>query len=159
MDFIRFQEKVEILDKKRGKELRNKYINRFINTDHKIYKEQIQIYHKFIDGYCYLGYLWDCILNPIVIDEAKFEEKARRIGKVYAFWDIHSCERIFIKNYWKFDKDAILNLEMETLMQGEEFLPEDIYIFDDSFAWTLIKTHEDIQGKRFCLQSGRILDI
>ena len=117
MDFIRFQEKVEILDKKRGKELRNKYINRFINTDHKIYKEQIQIYHKFTDGYCYLGYLWDCILNPIVIDEAKFEEKARRIGKVYAFWDIHSCERI------------------------------------------LIKTHEDIQGKRFCLQSGRILDM
>ena len=29
-------------------------------------------------------------------------------------------------------------------------------IFDDSFTWTLIKTYEDIQGVRFCLQSGKI---
>lgn len=156
MDFIKFKEEVKILDKKRGTELRKRYIENFVNTEHKRYKEQIQRQHKFVDGFCYLGYLWDYIKNPIVIDEEKFGEKASKIEEIYTFWDIHSCERIWIKDYWKFDKDAMLKLKMDVLLQGEKYLPEDIYIFDDSFSWTLIKTHEDIQGIRFCLQSGEI---
>lgn len=155
MDFIKFKEEIKILDKKRGLELRNKYIDSFVNINHKLYKEQIQTQHKFVDGYCYLGYLWDYIVNPTVIDEINFEEKAKKIGEVYVLWDIHSCERILIKDYWKFDKDTVLNLRMEVLLQGERYLPDDIYIFDNSFSWTLIKTHEDIRGGRFCLQSGK----
>ena len=61
-----------------------------------------------------------------------------------------------MKDYWKFDKDAVLKMDFEILLDGEEYLPEDIYIFDESMTWTLIKTHEDIDGKCYCLKSGKI---
>lgn len=156
MDFSVFKNRIEILDKKLGDTLRDQYCNKFVNVNEETFQEQIVSRHKFIDGYCYLGYLWDYIINPIVIKEEDIEKKAADLSKVYVFWDINSCERIFIKDYWKFDKDAVLKMNMATLLQGEGYLPEDIYIFDESFTWTLIKTHEDIQGTRFCLKAGEI---
>lgn len=156
MNFVDFVGKIEFLDKKRRSEYREKYIENFINSNDKSYREQIQLRHRFVDGYCYLGYLWDYIISPVVIEEEEIKEIAKKMGGIYVFWDIHTCERIFIKDYWKFDKDAILKMNVETLLQGEEYLPEDIYIFDESFSWTLIKTHEDINGNRFCLKSGNI---
>lgn len=156
MDFSVFKDRIEICDKKLGETLRDQYCNKFVNVNEESYQEQIESRHKCIDGYCYLGYLWDHIINPIIIAEEDIAKKAVDLGKVYVFWDIHSCERIFIKDYWKFDKDAVLKMNMATLLQGEGYLPEDIYIFDESFTWTFIKTHEDIRGMRFCLKAGEI---
>ena len=156
MNFKMFEADVRILDRQSGRKIREKYIEHFVNTEHTNYKQQIQIRHQFIDGYCYLGYLWDFIKNPIVIEENYFETIAERISDIYVFWDIHSCERILIKDYWKFDKEAVLELKYRHLLEGKEFLPEDIYIFDSSLTWTLIKTHEEINGKRYCLKTGKI---
>ena len=156
MDFSVFKDRIEILDKKLGDTLRAQYCNKFVNVNEETYQEQITSRHKFIDGYCYLGYLWDYIINPIVIREEDITQKAADLSKIYVFWDIHSCERILIKDYWKFDRDAVLKMNIATLLQGESYLPEDIYIFDESFTWTFIKTHEYIQGKRFCLKAGEI---
>ncbi len=50
----------------------------------------------------------------------------------------------------------MLELKYRHLLEGKEFLPEDIYIFDSSLTWTLIKTHEEINGKRYCLKTGKI---
>ena len=72
------------------------------------------------------------------------------------FWDIHSCERILIKDYWRFEKDAVLQMSMNLLLENEMYLPEDIYIVDKDFSWTMVKTHEDIDGKRYCLVCGNI---
>lgn len=156
MDFKIFKTQLEVLGNVEGGELRKKYIQKFVNTDHELYQDQIQLTHKFLDGYCYLGYLWDYIKNPVLIEKEYLEAMAGKINKVYVFWDIHSCERIFVKDYWKFDKDAVLKMEFEMLLEGEEYLPEDIYIFDESMTWTLVKTHEDIDGKCYCLKSGKI---
>lgn len=156
MEFSVFQDQIEILDKKLGNVLRNKYHDAFVNVNEESYHEQIESRHKFVDGYCYLGYLWDYIINPMVMEEEDITKKAMDMNEVYVFWDIHSCERILIKDYWKFDKDAVLKMNMDTLLKGECYLPEDIYIFDESFTWTFIKTHEDIQGTRFCLKVGDI---
>ena len=156
MELKEFKSHVKIIDRESCDTLRNNYINRFVNTTHPLYVPQIQTKHKFVDGLCYLGYLLDYIKNPIIVEEPFFDEVASKIKTVYAFWDIHSCERILIKNYWKFGKETVLKLNFQTLLEGEDFLPEDIYIFDDSMTWTLIKTHEDIQGKRYCLKSGDI---
>jgi hypothetical protein len=71
---------------------------------------------------------------------------------VYVFWDIHTKERIFIENYWKFDKWAVLHLNSQLLFENLEYLLEDIYIFDDSLSWTLILTHEYVNDRRFCLK-------
>lgn len=156
MDFDVFLENIEILNSTKGDELRKKYIEQFIDTDHVMYHNQIQIKHKFIDGYCYLGYLWDYIKNPIIIQEASFYSLINKFDKVFVFWDIHTCERILIKDYWKLGKNTMIKLTLETLLCGEAYLPEDIYIFDDSLTWTLVKTHEDINGERYCLRGGNI---
>lgn len=68
----------------------------------------------------------------------------------------HSCERILIEDYWKFDKDSVIEIDFNVLLEGEAYLPEDIYIFDKNMTWTLIKTHEDINGHCYCLKSGTI---
>lgn len=156
MDFKTFNTKLTILNKTERSKLRDRYIKKFINVNHELYQEQIQSKKNCLDGYCYGGYLWDYIKDPVIIDKDYIEAVAKNIDKVYVFWDIHSHERIFIKNYWKFDKDAILQLSLKTLLEGENFLPEDIYIFDNTITWTLIKTHEDIDGKCYCLKSGQI---
>lgn len=156
MDLQTFKRKLQILNDDEGCEVRKEYINKFINTNDKSYQEQIKSKRKFVDGYCYLGYLWDYIKDPIVIEKNYIEALTKNINVVYVFWDIHTCERICIKDYWKFDKTAVLKLELKTLLAGEKYLPEDIYIFDESLTWTVIKTHEDIDGNCYCLKSGKI---
>lgn len=156
MDFEKFKNEVINLNEFEKKEIRNKYIEKFVNTGSEIYQKQIKEKHEFSDGYCYLGYLWDCIINPSIVEEEYIERLNIKDELVYVFWDIHSCERIFIKDYWIFEKDAVLQVKLKILLKNEKFLPEDIYIVDKNFAWTLIKTHEDIEGKRYCIKSGRI---
>ena len=154
MQFELFEKMVEILDEATGDKLRKRYIETFINTDHELYREHIEVRHQFCDGYGYLGYLWDFIKHPVIIEKEYIEAVAENIGEVYVFWDIHSCERIFIKDYWKFGKKAVLKVDLKTLLEGWNYLPEDIYIFDKTMAWTLIKTHEDMDGKCYCLMGG-----
>lgn len=156
MDFKTFQSNLKVLDKQTGNTIRNRYINTFVNTEHEQYHQQIQLKHKFRDGYCYVGYLWDYIKNPIIIDKKYFEALADKINRVFVFWDIHSCERILIEDYWKFDKDSVIEIDFNVLLEGETYLPEDFYIFDKNMTWTLIKTHEDINGHCYCLKSGTI---
>ena len=43
--------------------------------------------------------------EPTVIDENYIKSKEKDIGDVYVFWDIHSCERILIKNYGNLGKE------------------------------------------------------
>ena len=106
MDLKTFKTQLQILNETERREFRKKYIEKFINTHHESYQKQIQSKRKFLDGYCYLGYLWDYVKNPSIIDIEYIEKIAKNIDAVYVFWDIHSCERIFVQNYWKFDKDA-----------------------------------------------------
>lgn len=71
-------------------------------------------------------------------------------------WDIHTAERIFIEDYWKFGKNNVLKLEFAELMNNLHYLPDDIYILDENYAWTIALTHEYIDDKRWCLKSGNI---
>lgn len=41
-------------------------------------------------------------------------------------------------------------------MSNLTYLPEDIYIFDKSFKWTIILTHEEVEGERYCFKVGDI---
>ena len=142
MDFETFQSNIKILDPKEGNEIREKYIEKFIDTSKPRYAEMIGQRHKFRDGYCYLGYLWDYLKNPVVIKREYIEAVAEKMDEVYVLWDIQTCERIFIKDYWKFGKETVLKLKFKTLLDNYGYLPEDIYIFDDTFSWTLILTQE-----------------
>ena len=79
-----FKSKVKVLRKEEGNGLREKYIEQFINRSGPFW-ERIEDVHKFKDGYCYEGYLWDCMKKPILIKESYVELKADNIDKVYVF--------------------------------------------------------------------------
>ena len=140
-----------VLDLKKSDELRDEYIKSFIDTSSSYYKEDIEQKTLFSDGFCYIGYLWDCLLKPTIISEYKANHFLEDKGIVYIMWDIHSSERIFIDDYWKFPKNQILCTD-EKIESLKSDLPEDIYVFDDTFSWTVVFTHEyNDKDRRYCL--------
>ena len=156
MTLEEFKNIVIVMDDSQANTLRNKYIEKFINTNHPYYKEHIQHIQKFSDGYCYIGYLWDVLISSKVIEFDYFKNLVF-INDVYIFWDIHTKDRIFIEDYWKFKKNDVLKLNYNILLDNLKYLPEDIYIFDETFDWTLILTHEDNHfNKRLYLKSGSL---
>ncbi|MFZ5643767.1 MAG: hypothetical protein ACOY46_09280 [Bacillota bacterium] len=154
MGIEEFRNQVTVLLGDKAYELRSKYIKKFVNTELEHYKKYIEVLNEYSDGLCYIGYLWDCLKNPIVIDFQYIGEKVDKLDKVFVLWDIHTKDRIFIENYWMFGKDSVLSLEYKVLLNNLNYLPEDIYIFDKSYDWTLIITHEYVNGKRWCLGVG-----
>lgn len=140
-----------ILDSTRSDALRCEYIKNFINTASSYYKENIERKTMFSDGLCYTGYLWDCLLKPIIISEHNADQFLQEKRRVFIMWDIHSCERIFISNYWKFPKTKILCADAWAEIVKND-LPEDVYVFDDTFSWSIIYTHETgVRDDRYCL--------
>ena len=130
-------------------QLRSRYIQKFIDTERDYYQTNIFKTETFSDGVCYAGYLWDCLLpSRKRISARKFWTKIREKDGLIAFWDIHSCDRIFIPDYWKFPKDAVLKIppgllfEHKWIVSPYGYLPEDTYFCDETFEWCLISTHE-----------------
>ena len=80
-----------------------------------------------------------------------------RLNKVLVFWDIHSSDKIWIKDYWKFGKDSMIKLKYSNFLDNLEYFPEDVYIYDESLKWTIVLTHEDNDGVRICAKAGDLL--
>lgn len=140
-----------ILDSTKSDDLRSRYIQRFINTTNDYYVNLVAHQTEFSNGLCYIGYLWDCLKNPKVISEVEASRVLQGKQNLYIMWDIHSCERIYIPNYWKYPKTSVLTTNTWSDTFKSE-LPEDIYLFDDTFRWSVIFTHEtDEQNNNFCL--------
>lgn len=143
-----------VLDVEKSNMLREKYISAFINTKSPSYIERIKTLTQFSDGLCYVGYLWDCLKKPVVVSKAELVRRLKNKKNIYIMWDLHSADRIFIPNYWKHPKECVLFVETWSEDLYEE-LPEDIYIFDDTFTWSAIFTHEtDINNDPYCLYMG-----
>lgn len=140
-----------ILDSTKSEALRCEFIKAFVDTTSHYYQKNIERKTMFSDGLCYTGYLWDTLLNKIIISEQEADQFLKEKQSIFAMWDIHSCERILIPNYWKFPKTSILFAEA----WSESFkrdLPEDVYIFDNTLNWCIIYTHEtDDRDNRYCL--------
>lgn len=156
MNLEEFKRDILIIEKSKAEDLRNRYITKFIDTENEYYKENILALQKCSDGLCYSGYLWDCIKYPKVIDFSYITEKANIKREVFVFWDIHSKDKIFIKDYWNFGKDNMLQLDFKHLINNLIFFPEDIYIFESNVEWTIVLTHEHTEEARWCLKSGNI---
>lgn len=58
-----------VLGQSKSDILRNEYISAFVNCDSTHYRKFIEQKRMFTDGMCYVGYLWDCLLNMDVISE------------------------------------------------------------------------------------------
>ena len=150
------QQTVEYLPKESEIAFRSKYIDKFINTSSDHYDKYIRTVKEYSDGICYRGYLWDCLINYTII---RFEEVIlykEKLNKIMIFWDINSKEYIFIKDYWKFGKDSMLRLDFSDFLDNIEYFPEDVYIFDESLAWSLVLTHEEEDFNRICVKMGAL---
>ena len=137
-----FQRNVIPLPARKAAVLREHFIETFLDTKKDFFQRNIRQTKRFSDGVCYTGYLWDCIVRYSRISLNALLRKLLSHDKVYVMWDVHSCERILMPNYWLFPKDAVLEVNTDFLASNLAFLPQDIYIFDDSFRWALIPTHE-----------------
>ena len=142
---------MKILNSEESDFLRSEYIQTFVNTNSTFYAEYIENKQMFSDGLCYTGYLWDCLLSPNVISEYKADMLLLDKQNVFIMWDIHSCDRIHIPNYWKYPKPSVLFADCWSEVVKSE-LPEDIYVFDEALSWSVIYTHEtNAKERRYCL--------
>ena len=135
-----------------AQKIRTEYIDSFINRSSEYYRVAIEKKHLYKDGLCYDGYLWDCYISPIVVGEKEAISYIEQADKLFVMWDIHSCEKIYIPNYWKFPKEAVIVTDPIELIKLFPLLPEDIYLFDNTFSWTVALTHEVLRGNtRYCI--------
>lgn len=142
---------MNILDEVKSNQLRTEYILKFVDTTKDYFTERIEKKIRFSDGLCYTGYLWDCLKNPHILSETEADRILQKKNNVYIMWDIHSCDRILIPHYWKYPKASVLSVQ-EWSDSFKNDLPEDIYLFDDSFSWSAVFTHEtDEENNKYCL--------
>lgn len=143
---------MEIMITGEATQIREKFIRAFVDTMLPYYRDYIEKCMLFSDGLCYTGYLWDCLKDKRPIPEDQCIRWIENKNKIYCFWDIHSKDRILIPNYWKYPKHSVLKLTPQELLPRMKYLPEDIYITDDTFEWCIAFTHEeDTRQKRYCL--------
>ncbi len=65
-------------------------------------------------------------------------------------WD--TSEGDLSQDYEVYPKKSILRMTASEFFCTYKSLPEDLYIFDDRYEWTVILTHEDYRkNKRYCL--------
>ncbi len=149
------EENMKIIENAYADIVRAKFISAFINLESLHYKKYIQPLHSFRDGLCYVGYLWDCLKNKTLLSESESDAFLKGMHNLLIMWDIHSCEKILIPDYWKYPKKCILSVSEWKGIQHHADLPEDIYVFDESYSWCIIFTHETDQfGNRYCCLSS-----
>ena len=151
--------KYSVIDNQSKSLLRQRYIDRFIDTTLDQYEDHITTLKQFDDGQCYIGYLWDFIKgNDKYQYERTMEQALLYLSEkklVYVMWDIFTKDhvrvnRILSDNY---PKDTIIAVDSTELChtitaewdeweENGQYLPSDIYVFDDSMQWSVIFTHE-----------------
>jgi hypothetical protein len=133
---------------------RRAYLDAFIDTGSEHYQRYIASPRQFSDGLHYTGYLWDCLRSPSRITIQRFSHEVIRHPELFVLADDHSRDRIPGAPLWPYPAYSVARFEPQVLLGSLDSLPEDIYIFDSSMAWTLILTHEDDGKRRICCAVG-----
>lgn len=152
MNFKEFNSLIKIINGDKAQDMRNEYIKYFINKNSDIYTNNICKKKKYSDGLYYSGYLWESLLSATVINEKILLGQMSLIkNELLLLWDLHSKEKIEVKDYWRFPREVILLGFARDFISGLEFLPEDIYFFDTQCERSYILTHESTIGDaRLC---------
>lgn len=146
-----FRTQVTELNDLESAQIRDSFVRSFINQDHPRFAEGVKSMRRCSDGLAYTDYLWDYLKSQTVVDEDDLWQRILRFDDLLVMWDIHSAELIRIPDYWKFPKATVLSCLSEVAFQGQRFLPEDLYLFDYSFRWVGVLTHESVRDRRYCL--------
>ena len=152
--FAEFESAVACLPLETSDALRAKFVATFVDTSRPRFPELIGHRRHFVDGDFYTGYLWDFLTNFTLVTEEQVWSNVASLGtEIDVMWDLHSSERILIPDYWNFPRHALLRGPPKVIHGGASFLPEDLYLFDETFVWCAALTHEysDDSGERICL--------
>lgn len=160
--------------------LRAAFIKAFVNTSTECY-QAIEKEKPTDIVYDYTHrYLWDTLDRKTcaVISFRRALQVISEKKRVYSMWDIRP--RDILSASWLapppkpryltlYGSDTVIEWEageLTALVEKElgdydstnclEIrIPEDLYVFDDSFTWYVILTHEAIDGERYCLLGGK----
>lgn len=146
----------EAVDAKCAKQLREKFIKCFVDTESEYFRD----YYDESDEYV-RHFLWDRLKDYSAEKHCCTQEQAaqflERFDSVYFMWDFWREGTVFADEY----RGAVIKTsggelgqlsvdEWNAEIEAEKHdcyiehpqLPSDIYIFDDSFSWYVIFTHE-----------------
>lgn len=149
--------KFEPIPEARANELRERFMAEFIDKD-------TENYRKYYDKSEYGGrFLWDSLKNYSAEVHCRTQEQAaeflERFERVYFMWDFWREGTVFadeypnavikvIENGGELGRLAVSEWNAEIEAEKHDCyiehpqLPSDIYVFDDSFSWCVVFTHE-----------------
>jgi hypothetical protein len=90
-----------------------------------------------------------------VISESAALQQLGLASDLIAMWDLHAPSRVATPDYFKLPYGTVLRAPGELIIDGMAWLPEDLYLFDDSLRWTIALTHEWVDGERYCVRAVR----
>jgi hypothetical protein len=143
-----------ILAREESASWRQAYLDAFVDTSSEHYRHCIASPRQFSDGIHHEGYIWDCLRAPARITEHRLRLEVVRHSEVLVMADDHSRDRIPDAPLWPYAPYSVARFEPQCLLTSLESLPEDIYVFDSSVSWTLVRTHEDDGRRRICWAIG-----
>jgi hypothetical protein len=111
--------------------------------------------HAFVHAHHTTGPRWGCLRQQQRVSLARLWATVAGVDVVHLMWDPpaagphpHPCVGAFAA-------DAVLRCRVEDLERGVEWLPEDLYVFDETFTWSAIFTREtDVDGSILLLASA-----
>ncbi len=151
---------VQVLEPQKGRQLRQEFVRKFIDTSTIYYKKYIAL-KQDAEGQYYDGYLWDYLAGN---ENGEWEctmaaamNYLMTKDQVFVMWDLFSGRRI--GDRWtlskRYPKDSVFAIPAKELCQElrsewdadrrkvEMLLPEDLYVFDTHMNWYVIFTHEE----------------
>ncbi len=141
-----------ILGQEYANKLRSDFIDKFTDKALPFYKKTLRL-HNYYDGMCYNGYIWEVMKPTCIVNRNTALTLLEQKNSVYVMWDIRTMKNVGQRFHYKVPKDMVIKIEgnilaeqlrkdFSPLSKEVSFLPEDIYIFDDSFEWYIVFTHE-----------------
>jgi len=152
-----------IIQDTKQKQLREKFIQNFIDTTTNYYCKYLTA-KNYYDGFYYLGHLWETIPNSNT--RAIYPDEAYKLlsdkDKVFVMWDMRTMTNMGKAYHYKVPRDMMIEMNGNELseviktdktlpVEQRSFLPEDIYIFDKSLYWYIIFTHEFTENGDLCI--------
>ncbi|MBR2224109.1 MAG: hypothetical protein IJ973_07255, partial [Christensenellaceae bacterium] len=145
---------MQIIEGKEYLAIMELFIEQFVDQSSIIYLERIKKKHRFSDGLFQKGYFWECLKERNRKNEKYCIDILSNKCEFYVMWDILSSEQICVPDYYKYPMESCLKLSFQEYLKKTNTFPEDIYLFDDTFTWCVILTHEDDGKRRYCLSVG-----
>jgi hypothetical protein len=109
----------------------------------------------FLDADHSTGHRWERLRQRQRVSLARLWATVAGVEVVHLMWEPPAEGRHTHPCVGAFPADAVLRCRVEDLEQGVEWLPEDLYVFDECFTWSVIFTREtDVDGSVLLLATS-----